>query len=274
MTEGAGESRPPRICTTSNFDRKKGGSIISEALSASTAPIAGSPPSPSFNPRRFIRLVLITGILAAVASLFGKLSLDFNHRSAVQILSNQLANGILPSDALEHNSISNNANSNRSSSGRLRIGSVVLEATPEGFSSLLQNIWKALLLLTGGLNSSSSSPPPLSGINSSRNTDQAAAATAALCLYCLVLLIRGCLFGCMLACNACMLHSHVKCLVAAPSAGSSSVSIFAANFLCSVFLSWILLKERLTLQFGIGAACMLAGVAVLSQKRTAPSSTP
>ncbi|KAL8456002.1 hypothetical protein Emag_000245 [Eimeria magna] len=248
------KSRPAGVSTKSASASSKigGNSSVSVVSPESSAPSPASPP-PSFNPRRFIRLVVTTGILAAVASVFGKLAFDFSPRAAVQILSARLAQRLLPADALEYISSSSSS-------------SVVLEANPQGFPALLRNIWKFLLLLTvGHSSSSSSSHPPLSSSSSSEDAKPAelplatAAAAAALSFYCLVLLIRGCLFGCMLACNACMLQSHVKCLVAAPSAGSSSVSIFAANFISSVLLSWLLLGEQLTLGFGVGAACMLAG---------------
>ncbi|KAL8269359.1 hypothetical protein Esti_006722 [Eimeria stiedai] len=214
-TASEAEARPVRVCgkPAAACSERGGGSLVPEVSSSSPPPSTASPPA-SFNPRRFIRLVLVTGLLAAIASVFGKLAFDFSPRAAVQIFSTQLAQRLLPRDALEHTSSS-------SSSIRLRIGSVVLEANPEGFPALLQNVWKALLLVTAG-HSSSSSSSPLSGSS---------------------------------------------------SAGSSSVSIFVANFLSSVLLSWLLLGEPLTLRFSFGAACMLAGVVLLSRQRPPPPVT-
>lgn len=197
-------------------------------------------------PGHFLQLVALTGCLAAVASFFGKLACDFGPRAPLQGLSNHLAHLLLPFHSTENVIVLVG-----SSEG---CGSVAFDVKPVGFGALFQTTWRVLRLL---------SADPCT--NSGSSGDRAGASAAAILSFCcLVLLARVYIFGCMLACNALMLQCHVKCLVAAPSAGSSSVAVFAANFLCSVALSWLLLEEQLTFQFVAGAVCMLLGVALLS----------
>lgn len=201
-------------------------------------------------PRHFLQLVILTGTLAAVASVCGKIAFDFGPDALVQRVSDSFLNLLFPPQFIGND--------------RLFValdegcGYFAVHTKPPGFIPLLETIWKAVVLIVH---------PKTCTISNISDGPVGASATAFLSFCCLVLLVRVCLFGCMLACNALMLQCHVKCLVAAPSAGSSSIAVFAANFLCSVLLSWLLLDEKLTLRFVGGAACMLVGVGLLSYRK-------
>lgn len=208
-----------------------------------------------FRPRYFLQLVALTGFLAALASVFGKLACDFGPHAPLQRLFNHLLKLLLPPHSIANDRL-------LFVTGEEGCGFEAFDAKPESFVALLQATWRALLMSIYVL--------PCVASNSSYGSGGASAATV-LSFFGLVLLARGCIFGCMLLCNAFMLQCHVKCLVAAPSAGSCSVAIFAANFLCSVALSWLLLDEQLTFLFVAGAACMLSGVTLLSLQISVPT---
>lgn len=215
--------------------------------SGKSTPVTSVSSEERFHAWHFLQLAFLTGFLAAVASVLGKIACDFGPGALLQPLSDHLSYLLLPPASREN--------------GTLLVGSdewcgfASLDSKPGGFVELLQATWRALLVIYSdrcSIISGGQAGVPV---------------TALLFFFCLILLVRVCLFGCMLACNAIMLQCHVKCLVASPSAGSSSVAVFAANFMCSVALSWLLLEEHLTFQFLAGAACMLSGVALLSLQK-------
>lgn len=76
--------------------------------------------------------------------------------------------------------------------------------------------------------------------------------------------VRGAFLVGMISCGALMLQLHLKSLLASPSAAVASVCSFASNFLSSAALSSLVLGERLTFGFAVGACFMLSGVALLS----------
>ncbi|OEH75235.1 hypothetical protein cyc_05796 [Cyclospora cayetanensis] len=221
---------------------------------------ASSSSSSAFPLWHFLHLVALTGFLASVASVLGKLACDFGPGAPLQLLSDSLLHRLVPQQSTSSDRL------------LLRVGEdcslEAFETRPGGFPALVTETGRALLLAISFHDCSTSSGNG-QGEPSGSPSQVGACIWGLLCFFSLVLLCRISLFLCMLGCNALMLQFHVKCLVAAPSSCSSSVSIFAANFLCSVVLSWLLLGEQLTLQFLLGAVCMLLGVALLSLTKDA-----
>lgn len=256
-TEGqaaASASSKPAQCvvarsTATSCDlRKPVSSSVGNAVSASADANVGAAAGSPFRPLRFLQLVGLTGLLAATASVLGKLACSFSPSDPVPQLSAALLHWLCPTLPVYRDVLLVQGNAD--------CHSTQFNLKPEGFGSLIIQAGRATALLaTSGPHCKFAAPEELGG-------DVFLGALA--CFFCSVLLLRVCLFGSMLACNGLMLNFHVKSLLVAPSAGSSSVAAFASNFLSSVVLSWLILGEHLSCRFFAGAACMLLGVALLS----------
>ena len=239
-----------RSSTTSSDRQQSGSSPCSAASAAAVANPAAS--NSAFRPLRFLQLVTFTGFLAAAASVLGKLACSFSPSDPLQQFSASLLRWLCPSLPVDGDVLL--------VQGDADSGFTQFNLKPDGFGALVVQIGRAAVLLA-------TSGPRCKFIGVDELGGEVFLSVVA-CFFSAVLLLRACLFGCMLACNGFMLNFHVKSLLVAPSAGSSSVAVFASNFLFSVVLSCLLLGEHLSCRVFAGAACMLLGVALLSASKT------
>jgi drug/metabolite transporter (DMT)-like permease len=97
-------------------------------------------------------------------------------------------------------------------------------------------------------------------------------AMSSMCESVLVLCVRVCLLLLMLLLNSAMLTGLVKALHAVGSARAASIN-GALSFLWSAMAGWLLFDERLSGLWLLGAALLLAGVALLQHEKAASATS-